>query len=190
MPPTAPEPRSSRELLRATLFAALAALALLFVVVLPAEYGIDALGTGRALGILRPALAEVSAEAAEMVPAADAAAGAALAALQSADAPFRSDEMEVVLESGEGVEVKAALAAGRAMVFTWSASGPVELDMHGEPPGGEARTYEKASGRTSGHGTFVAPFTGRHGWFWQNLGAEPVKVTVRASGFQEKLFRP
>lgn len=35
-----------------------------------------------------------------------------------------------------------------------------------------------------------APFTGNHGWFWQNLNDDAVTVTVKVTGFHQGLFRP
>src|SRR5215510_12081562 len=49
--PIPPAP-SARKLALASLVALLAAVALLLIAVLPAEYGIDPLGTGKALGLL------------------------------------------------------------------------------------------------------------------------------------------
>lgn len=53
-PPGTPEiePPSSMELVRSTIFAFLAAAAVLIALVLPHEYGIDLLGAGKLLGIL------------------------------------------------------------------------------------------------------------------------------------------
>ena len=48
--PTSVHP-SKQKLAKATIVAALVAIVILFVAVLPAEYGIDPLGTGAALGL-------------------------------------------------------------------------------------------------------------------------------------------
>jgi len=39
-------------------------------------------------------------------------------------------------------------------------------------------------------GTFVAPFEGSHGWYWENRGTQSVKVDIEVSGFQSELYRP
>src|SRR5262249_29462950 len=49
--PVAVEAPSKSKLVKATLIALLIALVVLFVAVLPAEYGLDPLGTGKALGL-------------------------------------------------------------------------------------------------------------------------------------------
>jgi hypothetical protein len=188
-PPALP---SSRQLLRATLVAIAAASVILVAIVLPAEYGIDPLGTGRATGLYRPR-ADAIVPATASAPAAQAMAGLSNAVLESST-PFRTEEMTVTLESGEGAEVKAAMRQGERLVFSWTTSGGgVDVDMHGEVAGAadEAYTsYVKGEAQTSGHGALEAPAAGNHGWFWQNLNDTPVTVTVKVSGFYEKLFRP
>ena len=75
LPPNAPS--SPRQMLRSALIALAVALLLLFTVVLPAEYGIDPTGVGRALGLTR--MGEIKVRLAKEASA-DAAADAAAAA--------------------------------------------------------------------------------------------------------------
>ncbi len=102
--------------------------------------------------------------------------------------------MSLTLQSGEGAEIKAAMKQGERLVFTWtSTGGGVDVDMHSEFVGaraGESISYWKDEFQKSGHGAFEAPAAGNHGWFWQNLTDDPVTITVKVSGFYEKLFRP
>lgn len=144
----------------------------LVVAVLPAEYGIDPLGTGRALGLT--ALAGVS-DAAPTSPVAPAPPAAALT----------QDTYTVELRPFEGVEYKYRLEQGCGLVYEWSTSAPVEWDFHGEPDGAPARyseSYEKGNSRSS-NGVFVAQRPGIHGWFWENTGAGRITVTLKTSGF-------
>ena len=181
---------------------------LLVTIVLPAEYGLDPTGIGRALGLFRPAASNASIDAAgagdnEGAAAAGSQAGeegasagavAASRSLRKSATPYRTDEMSLTLQSGEGAEIKAAMKQGERLVFTWTATGGgVDVDMHSEFLGtraGESISYWKDEFQTSGHGAFEAPAAGNHGWFWQNLTDDPVTVTVKVSGFYEKLFRP
>lgn len=88
--------------------------------------------------------------------------------------------------------MKAALAKGQSIVFQWSASAEVLVDMHGELPDAhdEYTSYWVDGAQREGTGTFTAPFDGNHGWYWQNRGKQPVTVKVTVTGFQTKLFRP
>ncbi len=180
---------SLRQLLRATATALVVAAIILVAVVLPAEYGLDPTGVGKRLGIFRPRLDAAPPPTASALPDASSRGG-----VFKSQTPFRNDEMTLALKPGEGGEIKAAMSGGERFVFSWSAAGgAVDVDMHGEArnaPDGEYTSYWKETSQSGGHGAFEAPVAGTHGWFWQNLGAVPVTVTVRTSGFYEKLLRP
>lgn len=69
-------------------------------------------------------------------------------------------------------------------IFRWQATNAVHFDMHAHPfEGGEALTESYAiDDAESRQGRYVAPFTGIHGWYWQNRSLEPVRLTLDASG--------
>lgn len=39
------------------------------------------------------------------------------------------------------------------------------------------------------HGSFIAPFTGQHGWYWRNLSDERAMITLETSGYYSRLGR-
>lgn len=193
---------STRRLLKATAIAIAVAGVILVTTVLPAEYGIDPTGIGGRLGL--DVLAS-TAEAAELPPTATATAEPELDAVgqpakpvessvvSKRDGKYRSETLSLTLAPGKGAEIKAAMKTGDGMVFHWSASGDVAVDMHGERTGAAKDEYtsywiEKVQRQASG--SFTAPFDGSHGWYWLNRSSEPVTVQVEVSGFQEKLYRP
>jgi hypothetical protein len=106
--------------------------------------------------------------------------------------PYRNDTLSLTLAPGKGAEVKAMLKAGDGIVFHWKATGDVALDMHGERPDakGTWTSYAVERSQREASGTFIAPFDGSHGWYWQNRGTEPVTVNIQVAGHQEKLYRP
>lgn len=114
------------------------------------------------------------------------------AAVSLRTAPYRNDTLSVTLAPGKGAEVKAMLKAGDGIVFRWKATGDVALDMHGERPDakGTWTSYAVERAQREASGTFIAPFDGSHGWYWQNRGTEPVTVDIQVAGYQEKLYRP
>ncbi len=192
------------QLIKATGGALIVAAAILIAAVLPAEHGIDPTGIGKALGLTR-LNAPGGEAAATLLPAASAAAlpsSAAAAApvaqtpaatVAKSEMPFRSDEMMLTLQPGEGAEIKASMRKGGQFVFAWAAEGgKVNFDMHGERPdaGDEFTSYWKDTQQTGAQGAFVAPFDGTHGWYWRNRGNQPVAVKVKVSGFYETLYRP
>ena len=161
--PTAP-PASIKRLGIAALASLLVA-ALVFVgAVLPAERGVDPLGTGELFGLL--ALAQVVAVTAE-------------------DDEYRIDSYEFRVRPGEWVEYTYRIQEGGAMVYSWSATGPLEYNFHSAPDGappGYAESFD-AQENDVAHGSYIAPFTGVHGWYWENPGAEVVTVTFDTAGF-------
>lgn len=107
--------------------------------------------------------------------------------------PYQSGEMTLTLQANEGAEIKAQMRVGETFVFSWvSEGGPVNFDMHGEKPndGDNFTSYWKDRGKSAGHGSFTAPFEGSQGWFWKNKGSTPVTITVKVSGYFQKLYQP
>lgn len=179
--PTPPSP-SLRRTLVATATAAGVAGFVLVVAVLPAEYGIDPVGAGRALGLT--ALAEAGGEA--EVPTVAAPRPAVRAGAHTpATVPLSADTFTVELRAYEGVEYKYRVEQGASVQYSWTASAPVSFDLHGEPDGAPARYSESYdTGRAdAASGTFIAPTPGVHGWFWENPGAQRITITLKTSGF-------
>jgi hypothetical protein len=170
---TGPAIPEQRRILRATAVALASAAVLLFAVVLPAEYGLDPLGTGRALGLL--ALANPP----EPASAPSAPAGPAAAT------GLRTDEFRIALRPFDSVEYKYRLETQASLIYEWTASAPVEFEFHGEPDGTPARlaeSYAKGSAADA-RGAFTAIKAGIHGWYWKNTTRGRVTVVLRTAGF-------
>jgi len=181
MTTSAPLP-SPRQLARTTVLAAGAAAVVLVTLVLPAEYAVDPLGTGRALGLTRIAAPPPMPE--EPVPP-----GAALVPAQNGpigaySTPFKSDSAQFVLGPYDFVEYKYRLEQGATMVYAWTSTAALMHEFHGDPAASPETpvSYDKKTRRES-TGTFTAPFAGIHGWYWENPGADPVTITLHTSGF-------
>jgi hypothetical protein len=174
--PLPPAPSRSR-LLIATAAALAVAGVVLITVVLPAEYGIDPLGTGDALGLV--------------VLSGEGGTGAIPVrsdGLTDQESEYRLDRRTFDLEPGEFVEFKYRLEAGQAMVYAWSATFWVRSEMHSEAddqPEGTAEFFEVVERGLYRNGSYVAPFPGIHGWYWHNETDRPVTVTLNAAGFFE-----
>lgn len=196
--PAREELPTSRQLIRSTILAILAAAAILVTIVLPSEYGIDPTGIGRALGLAEMGEIKIQlAEEAERDRALDrqkaapadqsSLAGRIFAALviapAHAQAPSgRKDEMTITLKPGEGAEIKLVMKKGAKAKFAWASDGgPVNFDLHGDGSGGEI-SYKKGRSVGKDEGEFEAKFDGQHGWFWRNRGKKDVTVTLRAEG--------
>lgn len=191
---------TSRQLVRATAISAAVAATLLATVVLPAEYAIDPTGIGAKLGftemgeikeqLAQEAAADQSATASAANAAAPAATSSTAEAPQLAAFEVRSDVTSVTLEPGQGAEVKATLAEGLRLTYDWSVSGgTVNYDTHADAPGIDYHGYDKGQNSPGERGQLVAPFDGKHGWFWRNRGDAPVTVTLRTEGTYTEIKR-
>jgi len=194
-----PYQASPRALTRATIGAAAGAAIILTLFVLPAEWGIDPTGVGKALGLTRMAPgAETEDDSGADAPAPATAATALAVPPQVKDniqalTPRRADEKTLTLPPHSGIEVKAHMVKGDHLIFDWSSTGPVRMDMHGEPKNGKAgefSTYWKQKDMTQAQGQFTAPYEGTHGWYWRNGGETPVTITLHTAGFYRDLFEP
>jgi hypothetical protein len=180
-------PPSRQRLAQTTGIALAVAIAILLTIVLPAEYAIDPLGSGRWLGLTAIALPPVN-------PAEDMQArGAALkpnvnGPIGEYPGDFKLDVYEITLQPYEYVEYKYHLEQGATLLYAWKATAPLLHELHGEREGGAADTgpaeesFDKRDRREAA-GSLTAPFKGIHGWYWENPGGTPVTVRLTSSGF-------
>lgn len=140
---------------------------LTFAFVLPAEFGIDPLGSGQMLGLIGLY-------------------GKDIGELNTvSDKKPIPDARTFYLAPYESIELKYHLESGDGLIYSWDATGEVVFDLHAEPDeGGEDRAQSFALGRAQrGSGTYVAPFTGIHGWFWENRTFDSIAVNIKTYGF-------
>ncbi len=206
--PNRAELPTTRQLIRSTLIAAVAAVVLLFTVVLPSEYGVDPTGVGRMLGLtemgeIKTRLAE---EAAADAAATQAAHSAPVPAQTAAPSPAPAaatlipitpasglaewrDEITFVLTPGQGTEIKLRMKEGDKALYSWTVQGGVvNFDTHGDALG-RSISYAQGRGMPADEGELVAAFTGNHGWFWRNRGNADVTVVLRTAGVYSELKR-
>ena len=174
-----PAPSLRKKVLIGSAIVAIAAVGLV-VFVLPAEFGIDPTGAGKALGLTElsePDMSEEQIRGAKRT-----------GVLTLSETPLErtqwDDQWQVTLAPYEGIELKYTLDEGGAIDFEWEASDTVEYDLHAHPfEGGTELTESYAvddGDRMQGH--YVAAFTGLHGFYWQNRNLDDVTVTIRAAG--------
>src|SRR5580698_5854098 len=109
---------SKQAIAKATAIALAVALVILFVAILPAEYGIDPLKTGKALHLTDLAKAtELKAESKPVAGARPVAAQAGIYTTQPAN--FKNDSEDLSLMPGEGVEIKYHMLKGAGMIYSW-----------------------------------------------------------------------
>ena len=180
-----PAPPSGRALLKATLIALVVAGIVLVVAVLPAEYGIDPLGIGRAIG-LTDLFAAGGGEEAATAPATVTPALAGPVFPRPYD--WRVDNREFTIQPGTGMEFKYELDRGATMLYSWKADGFVDYDFHTEPegkPSSASDSFDKGQASQK-RGAYTAPYDGIHGWYWENKSNKDVKVVLQTAGFYDE----
>jgi hypothetical protein len=180
---------SKKAIAKATGIALAVALVLLFTAVLPAEYGIDPLKTGKLLHLTDLAKATESKAEAKPVGARPVAAPSGIYTAQPGI--FKTDSEDLSLMPGEGVEIKYHMQKGAGMVYGWKANGSVAFEFHGEPDNKPNKEYFESYelndkvGSDHSYGSFTAPSTGIHGWFWENKGKKEVEIHLVTAGFYD-----
>ncbi|HEY3162001.1 MAG TPA: hypothetical protein VGJ78_23725 [Vicinamibacterales bacterium] len=157
---------------------------ILVMFVLPAEFAVDPLGTGAKLGLLP--LGEVGQQVAALEANKTAGAAGQAAIIVPQEKPFQQESVDFKLAPREGMEYKYRLDKGEALLYSWSATAPVDYELHAEPdgaPAGYAQSYEKKPASNGASGTLTAPFPGIHGWYWENKTDRDVTVTLKTAGY-------
>jgi hypothetical protein len=183
--PAAPVPRAiARERIAALGGTALLVAGILLVAaVLPAEFDVDPLGIGRRLGLTAIGDVQKGIQAFEASRGAGAA-GAPVVAAQ--ERPFQEERVEFTIAPRQFMEYKYRLDKGEALLYSWKATADVNYEFHAEPDGapqGYAESYEKKNAVGAASGTLTAPFSGIHGWYWENPTDAEITVTLTAAGF-------
>lgn len=166
---TASPDTSNAKVLVTTGVALSIAAAILATFVMPAEFNRDPLGIGKKLGLM--GLSEPSTRAIETV--------------RKELRGFHEDSVSFQLLPFEFIEYKYQAEQDGAILYSWTATGAVSYDFHGEPADGpEDAEASYSMGKTKGeNGAFTAPFDGIHGWFWENRSTDTVTVTLQTAGF-------
>ena len=177
---------SKSALAKATGIALFVAVLVLFIAVLPAEYGFDPLHTGALLGLTGISQAgdgEVKGRAAATP------APGQTGVYTSQPKIYKVDSQDFSLLPGEGVEMKYHMQKGAGMVYGWKASSKLAFEFHGEPDQKPNKDYfesyqlDDKVGKDASYGSFTAPSTGIHGWFWENKGTKQVQFHLTVAGF-------
>ena len=175
---------SKSALVKATGIALLVALLLLFTAVLPAEYGFDPLKTGAVLGLTGISQAGEVKGRATATPA-----PGQTGVYTPQPKIYKVDSQDFQLRPGDGVEMKYHMQKGSGMVYAWKATGKLAFEFHGEPDQKPNKDYFESYelgdkiGKDASYGSFTAPSTGIHGWFWQNKGNKEVQLHLAVAGF-------
>lgn len=157
--------------------------ALAVLVILPAETGYDPTGVGEALGLTE--IADPVNE--ELVRGQERMASQDVLLLSDTAPELEegvSDLWEYELAPFESIEFKYTIPEGARVAFIWEGSDVLSYDMHAHPfAGGEEVTESYGVDAAQKiQGVYIAPFTGIHGWFWENRTLDNVTIRLETSG--------
>ena len=166
--------QSKQTLLKASGFAALFAAIIFAVAILPAEFGIDPTGLGKAMKLTQLAGQTQSVQA------------ATIKETVKQTLPDQEDSVDIVIPAGKGLEYKFYLVSGDTMRYGWSTEGSelIFFDFHGEPQGDTTGYFESYTVSTVNNvrGSFTASFEGSHGWYWENKSMADIVVKLQTEG--------
>ena len=197
------------QILKSLIIALLIGAIVLLTAVLPAEYGLDPLGTGELFGFSK--LYEGDKEINNTEPTSslnykkikmeNIGSPVNVPKPTEADNPppkiqytKREDTITVIVPAEKGIEYKFKSLKYGSTKYEWTTDkGIVYIDFHGEvkqdnPP--KNVFYESYTLAYSNNmaGTLTAPFKGKHGWYFRNETKEDIVVTIKLKG-QYELFK-
>lgn len=194
-----------KQLLKSIGIALFIGVLVLLTAVLPAEYGMDPLGTGKLFGFEKlyqddteTNKIETSILNFEKIKLEKLGSPASVLKPTEANNPApeaqfsqREDTIKVSVPAGKGLEYKFKMLKYGSVKYEWfTDQGIVYIDFHGEvkqvdPP--ENVFYESYTLAYSNNmaGTFTAPFEGKHGWYFRNESNKDIVVTLRLKGKYE-----
>ncbi len=199
-----------KQLIKSTLIALLIGIIVSVTAVLPAEYNIDPLGTGKLLGFSKLYTESPTEEANENKTQATQLTFKHLTIEKLGSPPSvekpteannpppteqyttKKDSINVLVPAGKGIEYKFKALKHASIKYQWTTTNKdiVFIDFHGEvkqknsPRAVFFESYTLAYANNMA-GTFTAPFEGKHGWYFKNENAEDVVVVIWLAGEYE-----
>ncbi|WP_028665373.1 hypothetical protein [Runella zeae] len=197
---------SAKQIKNATLLALISAVVIGVVAVLPAQYGKDYTGLGKILGFSRLYVSHQVTEAkatqtngVELPPSnfllAELGSDAKTPKPKEAELPApaqqyesRMDSVKIAVPAGKGLEYKILVLKHGQVKYDWKTDkGILFFDLHGDVKENAAKNsgyYESYTVGNSNNlaGSFIAPYEGKHGWYFKNRTNEEIIVNLHVKG--------
>lgn len=192
---------SSSQIIKATGIALVTSLIITIVAVLPAEYGKDYTGLGKVFGFtklhqeddsieetvaVRPTFKELTLKNVGSGP------EVSMPIEGKNPAPAkqyesRNDSIKITVPVGKGIEYKITVLKYGQVKYAWKANqGVLFLDMHGDVKSADTKSgyFESYTVANSNNmaGSFIAPYEGKHGWYFKNKSKADIEVTINLTG--------
>ena len=195
----------TKQIVKATIAALLLGTLLFVAAVLPAEYGVDPMGTGKLFGFSRlqqvnaPVVASIDetprSKSYPVLKLEELGSGPNVPTPKEVHNPApskqfeqRQDSVTIRVPAGKGLEYKMNVLKYGEVKYEWvTDKGVLYFDFHGEPKQanpGKDEFFKSYTAAYSGNmiGTFLAPFEGRHGWYFKNKSEAEIVVSLRING--------
>ena len=188
---------SKKQLLKSLFLAIIIGVTVFITAILPAEYGKDPIGTGKFFGFnklhikentnqldfKRIQLKDVGSKPSVIKP------KEAYKSAPEHQYEIISDSITIKIPANKGIEYKVKMLKYGSTKYEWHSTNKeiVFLDFHGEvkeenpPKEVFYESYTVAYSNNMG-GTFTAPFTGKHGWYFKNLSNKEITITIILKG--------
>jgi hypothetical protein len=195
---------SKKQIFKSILIAFTIGMTVFLVAVLPAEYGIDPLKTGKLFGFnklykkeaITPSSSSLNFK---KITLSDVGSKDNIEKPIEANNPppkeqflEREDLIKVIVPANKGIEYKVKVLKYGSVKYEWYTTNNsiVFTDFHGEvkeenpPKDVFYESYTVAYSNNMG-GTFTAPFFGKHGWYFKNLKEEDIEIVLKLKGEYE-----
>jgi len=188
---TIPQP-SVKSLLLACISSTLLAVVVLLIAVLPAEFNIDPTGLGKNLGLTILSQTVDLKEKTVVISCPESGNTSVTEKLKSTKqiqdlghTTHWQDTVAISIPPGKELEYKFYISKGEKLEFVWDTDGiALYFDFHGEPEGDKTGYFKSFKESTQSHssGTLIVPFTGSHGWYWENRSNQTAKIILKTRG--------
>ncbi len=199
----------TKKIIVATFAALIIGIIILVTAVLPAEYGIDPTGIGKRAGftklyqpaeqnILTPSMGIVAQPAYKLLKLEGGGSEPEIERPAEANNPApekqyeeREDSIQISIRAGKGMEYKVRMLKYGRLKFEWQTDkGAVYYDCHGDvkqanPPKDIYFESYAISYSNNVIGNIVSPYEGKHGWYFKNINAFDIKISIRMKGQYE-----
>ncbi|PWA08831.1 hypothetical protein [Flavobacterium laiguense] len=196
---------TSSQIVKATIIALVTSFVLAIVAVLPAEYGKDYTGLGKILGFSRLhqnddeveqklAKKEVAISIFKELTLNNVGSSPEVEKPVEANNPApikqyesRKDSIKIMVPAGKGLEYKIALLKYGQVKYSWKTNnGVLFVDLHGDVKNANNNTdyFESYTVANSNNmaGSFIAPYEGKHGWYFKNKSDQDIEVSINLIG--------
>ncbi len=176
---TIPQP-STKSLIWSCICSLLLAIFVFIAAVLPAEFNIDPIGLGQAMGLTVLSQPAEAINKPVVISCPTENKSTAEASLQW------QDSVMISIPPNKGLEYKFTIAKGETLEFVWKSQADEKLyfDFHGEPEGSTNGYFKsfRESTQSESSGSLLVPFTGSHGWYWENKSNQTVIINLKTRG--------